>query len=57
MSTPPSEVAATAVAADGFPLDLLWGHWEAQWPEEPQYRHRLLSRRRFFSWLVTGPRF
>ena len=55
MGTPPSEVAA--VAAEGFPLYRLWGHFEAQWPAEPQYKDRLLSLQRFFSWSVTGPRF
>ena len=47
MGTPPSEVAAAA--AERFPLDRLWGHCEAQWPEDPQDRHRLLSLRRLYS--------
>ena len=34
------ETLANAAEAVDLPFTLLWGHWDAQWHGEPQYRHR-----------------
>lgn len=55
MRPPPSEVVVAA--GEGFLLDRLWGHCEAQSVQEPQYKDRTLSLQRFFCWSIKRPQF